>query len=49
MEWQVGKIASGQNGMLTRWQVDKMGNGQNGKLIKWMEKLMKWQVDETAC
>ncbi len=34
MKWQVGKIASWQNGNLMKLQAHKMANQQNGKLVK---------------
>ncbi len=41
MKWQVDKVASRQNGKLTKWQDDNTECGQNG----WS---MKWQVDKES-
>jgi len=40
-KWQVGKMASWQNGSwqndkFTKWQVDKMAIQKNGNPIKWL-------------
>ncbi len=40
---EVDKMASWQNGNLTKWQVDKMASWQNDKLTKWQ--VDKMQVD----